>query len=60
MRRRAGFVSSRRGHELVCNFGATAVDVACEGSRIELATDAAVTLEAGTAKLPPMTGALIR
>jgi len=51
---------SRRGHELVCNFGPAEVAVACEGSRLELATDARVTLQDRTAKLPPMTGALIR
>ena len=57
----ARWLSVRRaGHELLCNFSPTEVRLACQGSRIELATAAGVALEDRTAKLPAMTGALIR
>jgi maltooligosyltrehalose trehalohydrolase len=51
---------SRGEHELVCNFSATDVVLACEGSQLELGTATGVALQDGTLTLPPMTGALIR
>ncbi|MGI9184378.1 MAG: malto-oligosyltrehalose trehalohydrolase [Solirubrobacteraceae bacterium] len=57
----ARWLSVRRAdHELACNFGATEVVLACQGSRLELATPGGVTLGDRTLNLPPMTGALIR
>ncbi len=57
----ARWLSVRRaGHELLCNFSPTEVTLPCEGSRIELATAAGVALDNRTARLPAMTGALIR
>jgi len=51
----------RRGaFELICNFGAGALDLACDGAVIELATDDEMHLSSGSLKLPPVSGAMIR
>jgi maltooligosyltrehalose trehalohydrolase len=57
----ARWLRLRRGaFELACNFGAGAVDVPCEGTIVELATEAEAQLGDGVVKLPAMSGALIR
>ncbi|MGA9858716.1 MAG: malto-oligosyltrehalose trehalohydrolase [Solirubrobacteraceae bacterium] len=51
----------RRGeHQLVCNLGTGPVTVPCDGETIELCAGGDAQLAAGSLKLPPMTGALIR
>ncbi|MEO6859054.1 MAG: malto-oligosyltrehalose trehalohydrolase [Solirubrobacteraceae bacterium] len=50
----------RGGYELLCNFGSGALELACGGDAVELATNTDARLHAGSLKLPPMSGALIR
>jgi maltooligosyltrehalose trehalohydrolase len=58
---RARWLRLRRGaFELACNFGTGAVDVPCEGTIVELATETEAQLSEGVVKLPAMSGALIR
>jgi maltooligosyltrehalose trehalohydrolase len=58
---RARWLRLRRGaFELVCNFGVGAVEVPCEGTVVELATEAKAQVAEGFVKLPAMSGALIR
>jgi maltooligosyltrehalose trehalohydrolase len=58
---RARWLRVRRGaFELACNFGSGPVEVPCEGSVVELATEAGVEVAGGVVKLSKMSGALIR
>ncbi len=58
---RARWLRVKRGSfELLCNFGTGPVQLACEGEQIELATSPEAQLQAGSLKLPAMSGALIR
>ncbi|MBV9836526.1 MAG: DUF3459 domain-containing protein [Solirubrobacterales bacterium] len=50
----------RRGEfELVCNFGAEATSVACEGSSVLLATDPDCAIVGDGVRLAPLSGALV-
>jgi maltooligosyltrehalose trehalohydrolase len=58
---RARWLRLRRGaFELACNFGTGAVEVPCEGTVVELATEAEAELDRGFVTLPKMSGAVIR
>ncbi|HEX4012169.1 MAG TPA: malto-oligosyltrehalose trehalohydrolase [Solirubrobacteraceae bacterium] len=58
---RARWLIVRRGpFEIACNFGIGGVTVPCEGETIELAAGGDAHLSAGSLKLSPMSGALIR
>jgi maltooligosyltrehalose trehalohydrolase len=51
----------RRGpYEAMGNFSPGALELSCDGSQIVLATDSGARLDAGSVKLPRMSGALIR
>jgi maltooligosyltrehalose trehalohydrolase len=58
---RARWLRLRRGaFELACNFGSATVEVPCQGTIVELATEAEAELGGGFVKLAKMSGALIR
>jgi maltooligosyltrehalose trehalohydrolase len=51
----------RRGpFEAVCNFSSTPLELSSDGGEVAVATDSGARVEAGSVKLPPMSGALIR
>jgi maltooligosyltrehalose trehalohydrolase len=51
----------RRGpYEAACNFSPEALELACDGGEVAVATDSGARADGGSVKLPPMSGALIR